>query len=350
MQILKMLLSSLPYHFKNLVLLGDFPKSTINVVKEVSAENKVLCSLSDNTQVTELTKRPFPVVGSLAECTTYNEANLKGFSSIKSPTNIKQLLPGILFNKKRLDTQPMDSFLFDTTVSSDQANIVLLNVNGAELEYLVEDSWLLNSFNCILVSCSNTDIFEGTSNSFETLISHLKQNHIPYSVFPAEVHPFSFVLIHRCPGWGTHNNELKEAGSDNENHQSEISQLTGEIEQLRKQLEGVLQELQKSKEQRKSIDEQLQQLIQEKAWLESELNTAKSQVEQQNQATKITNKLNLKLHVDLDNLRQKYSEKEQNERELSQLIDELYVKLKQASEFYYELEKKYPELMDEQRD
>ena len=353
MQIFKMLLSSLPYHFENFVLIGDFPKSTINLVKGVRAKNKVLCSLSESVQATELTKQTLPVVGSLAECTTFYEANLKGFSSIKPPSGIKQLLPGILFDKTPLKTQSMNKFLSNLNVSGEQANMAVLNLNGAELEYLVEDTSLLDTFNCILVSCSSDNIFDGASNSYNSLISHLKQTKIAYSVFPAEVHPFTFLLIHRTPAWNSHNGELEKIVSENERLEGDIVQLRKRlreseniINEKQRELEEKLKELQAIKEQQNSLDELQQQLNKDKAWLESELNIAKLQLEQQNQASKITNKLNLKLQVDLDDLRKKYAEKEQNERELSQLIDELYVKLKQASEFYYELEKKYPELKD----
>ena len=63
----------------------------------------------------------------------------------------------------------------------------------------------------------------------------------------------------------------------------------------------------------------------------------------------LTNKLNLKLQADLDALRDSYAKKAKDETELKELVNELYAKLKHASKFYYELEKKYPELIEEQR-
>ena len=59
---------------------------------------------------------------------------------------------------------------------------------------------------------------------------------------------------------------------------------------------------------------------------------------------KTTCKLNLKLQADLDNIRVQYSKKVHSEKELTDLISELYVKLKQASEFYNKLEQNYPEI------
>ncbi|MBJ2128709.1 hypothetical protein JC525_07140 [Alteromonas sp. IB21] len=357
MQIFKMLLNSLPYQFENFVLIGDFPKSTINAVKSVNAKNKVLCSLSENSSVTDIQQQPFPVLDNVETQSTFNEANLKGFSSVKQPASIKQLLPGILFESAQLESQPMTSFLSNLSVADNTANMAVLNLNGAELQYLVEDDSLLNTFNCILVSCSSNNIFDGAEDSYKGLLSHLKENNIAYSIFPAEVHPFSFLLIHRPPAWNSDSNELKQAIADKQQAEESLTQhkelLVNSKQQnseKQKEIAEMFQKLQANEQQLSELKAQQQKLNEEKAWLENEWNNAKSKVEEQSQASKITNKLNLKLQVDLDDLRKKYSEKEQNERELSELIDELYVKLKQASEFYYELEKKYPELTDEQRD
>merc|ERR1712137_71340 len=51
-----------------------------------------------------------------------------------------------------------------------------------------------------------------------------------------------------------------------------------------------------------------------------------------------TSKLNLKLQCDLDELRERFSDKVTVEKELTELIHKLYVKLKLASEFYCQLD------------
>lgn len=352
-----MLINSLPYDFDNLCFIGDFPKSTVQAMTTVKANNKVLCNLNAGLDVEGVRLKPFPVVGALSSAHEYQNANLKGFSSLKTPANIKQLMPGIVFDKQPLETQPLSELIEQLAMQEGSANLAVLNLNGAELEYLVEDDILLNTFNCVIISCSNANIFDGSENSFNELIAHLKASGIAYSIFPAEVHPFSFVLVHRMPSWKTKATELQAL---NKVVEEKDGRLASESER-RKQLENTLSEQQAEAEGLKeklsaqasnieTLEAKCEKLTQDLQWVEDERNKAKEELNQQNQSARISNKLNLKLQVDLDDLRAKYAEKEQNERELSQLIEELYVKLKQASEFYYELEKKYPELTDEQRD
>ena len=406
MQIFKMLINSLPYKFQNVVFIGDFPKSTIHAAATLNADQKVLCNLNSALEVDGIAQQPFPVLDSFTNLQNYQNANLKGFSSLKAPAGIKQLLPGIIFDQAPLQCQPLDNLIQNLNIPEGSANLAVLNLNGAEHEYLVESEILLNTFSCVLISCSSSNIFEGAAESYEKLLAHFEAQNIAYSVFPAEVHPFSFILIHRMPNWkandeamaaisqqneqsrkaltevqhnaGLLSQKLNEAEALLDDKEKEVQVKTNEISELSQKAAADADVLKNAQEQSQQLEQQIneqrssidaltnekqelqasygdlkakcEKLEQDKQWIEEALRKAKTQVEEQNQSVKIANKLNLKLQVDLDDLRQKYSEKEQNERELSQLIDELYVKLKQASEFYYELEKKYPELTDEQRD
>lgn len=374
------------------MFIGDFPKSTIHSVIGLSATKKVLCNLNSNLITDGINQEPFPVLDNLTHPRTYQNANLKGFSSLKAPATIKQLLPGIIFDQAPLHCQPINNLLQNLSMPEGSANLAVINLNGAEREYLVESEILLNTFSSVLISCSNSNIFEGAAESYSNLLAHLETQNIAYSVFPAEVHPFSFILIHRMPNW-KENEESQKAFMEVKQSANVLSQKLSEAESLlankENELQAIVVEFAESEashvdrlkqEQKRyellevqyneklaeietltvnaqsnaasyeDITAQCDKLEQGKELVEEELHKAKTQVDEQNQSVKIANKLNLKLQVDLDDLRQKYAEKEQNERELSQLIDELYVKLKQASEFYYELEKKYPELTDEQRD
>ena len=64
-------------------------------------------------------------------------------------------------------------------------------------------------------------------------------------------------------------------------------------------------------------------------------------------ALSINTKLMKKLEVDLNDLRTKYEKKKSSEAELKKLVADLYVKLKQASMLYHQLEQKHPELIFE---
>ncbi|MCG7647566.1 hypothetical protein MHM87_18505 [Alteromonas sp. Cnat3-28] len=116
--------------------------------------------------------------------------------------------------------------------------------------------------------------------------------------------------------------------------QQKVNTLNGTIEQKEKkvqQLSGALEQLKKDSEQQITH-------------LTKQISTAKELEQRSANTCDVTSKLNLKLQSDLDDLRQRYSEKIQNEEELTNLVNELYVKLKQASEFYHALELKHPEI------
>lgn len=108
--------------------------------------------------------------------------------------------------------------------------------------------------------------------------------------------------------------------------------LNNELELQRQALETVCSER----------DKQQKELLEK---MEHVRNSEKKQVA----ALALTSKLNLKLQTDLDALRDSYAKKVKDETELAELVNELYAKLQHASQFYYELEKKYPELIEEQR-
>ncbi|GEA04030.1 hypothetical protein KUL17_29270 [Alteromonas sp. KUL17] len=161
-----------------------------------------------------------------------------------------------------------------------------------------------------------------------------------------------------------------------------LKQLGDELQQTKHQLQAAKQQ---SGEKQKQLSDELQQVKQNllaekqrfeesKASLNNELALQKQTVEtvcsekdkqrkellekiehvqnserKQIAALELTSKLNLKLQTDLDALRVSYAKKAKDETELKELVNELYAKLKHASKFYYELEKKYPELIEEQR-
>ncbi|MEP7704339.1 FkbM family methyltransferase [Paraglaciecola sp. 25GB23A] len=57
-------------------------------------------------------------------------------------------------------------------------------------------------------------------------------------------------------------------------------------------------------------------------------------------------KLQTKAQIDLDNLREKYQIKHNNEQQLVDLVGELRTKLQQAAEYYYQLQESHPELSE----
>lgn len=399
-----MLINSLPYEFDSLCFIGDFPKSTVQAMATVKANNKILCNLNAGLDVDGVKLKPFPVVGALSSAHEYQSANLKGFSSLKVPANIKQLMPGIVFDKQPLETQPLSELIEQLAMQEDSANLAVLNLNGAELEYLVEDDTLLNTFNCVIISCSSANIFDGSENSFNELIAHLKANGIAYSIFPAEVHPFSFVLVHRMPSWKTSAEEIESIKTRFKENQIELDKALHRFDTLKSELENSKRETNtlnnelssqrelvakieqayanEKKELESEVDRQKQWHLENKSWAESlkatngelseklnalekkiiasddERNQLKQKVamlekEKQHAEKSLENnqkfadlnaRLLTKANADLDDLRTQLKEKNNQVEELTSLITRLHAKLEQAAYYYEKLQQQNPDL------
>lgn len=130
-------------------------------------------------------------------------------------------------------------------------------------------------------------------------------------------------------------------------YEGEVKSLQEQIEQASKLVASLQDEAEKHKAQ---FGESKQQYESELLSLRSDLQKTTGINERTSEALQFTNKLNLKLQSDLEHIRKQYSLKVKAEKELTELINELYIKLKQASEFYYNLEAKYPEIAGELND
>jgi hypothetical protein len=151
------------------------------------------------------------------------------------------------------------------------------------------------------------------------------------------------------------NQQLQTAKQQAEEKQK---QLAAELQQVRQDFQAAKQqsedtrlkfnnelELQKQLVEKVSLErDRAQKELREK--IESAQNLERKQIA----SLELTSKLNLKLQMDLDALRDSYASKVKEETELTELVSELYSKLQQASKFYFELEKKYPELAEGHRE
>ena len=115
-----------------------------------------------------------------------------------------------------------------------------------------------------------------------------------------------------------------------------------ELEQLKSEIANVHAEHERRTN---SMSSTLEKLDDEKAKLLRQKQEFIKQVAQQTASISILSKQNLKLQVDLDDLRHKFDEKVASENALKSLIGELHQKLQQAANFYQKLEKEHPELL-----
>ena len=143
-----------------------------------------------------------------------------------------------------------------------------------------------------------------------------------------------------------------------------------ELANLEKELESLTQAKKASYEKCRVLEEKEAEISDEKKNLEEVFQTHKEKykaLEQYNEALKrkaeesnrmslqhsatlaLTAKQNMKLQIDIDNLRTKYAEKVESERSLNELIADLHEKLQQAANFYRNLESNNPELLGEKK-
>lgn len=102
------------------------------------------------------------------------------------------------------------------------------------------------------------------------------------------------------------------------------------------------EELVKSNE---KLTNRLSESQSEKEMLAAEIEKIKQRESKLTTSVEVNAKLILKMQLDSDDLRTKYAQKTQSEKELRQLIGELHSKLQQAANFYHQLENKHPEIL-----
>jgi chromosome segregation ATPase len=97
-----------------------------------------------------------------------------------------------------------------------------------------------------------------------------------------------------------------------------------------------------------SLDEDQSAVIDQ---LRAEYGKALAKLEDSDHERKLALKIVIKSQQDLDNLREKYAEKNEREQSLLELLNELRSKLEAASQFYFELKNMHPELaLDQQHE
>ena len=135
------------------------------------------------------------------------------------------------------------------------------------------------------------------------------------------------------------------------------------LKQLQEEMQHTIQKLSEERDQEhhwhnehkkwaESLNREKEELAKRLSESQSEKEVLAAEIEKIRQReTKLTSsvevnaKLILKMQLDSDDLRTKYAQKTQSEKELRQLIGELHSKLQQAANFYHQLENKHPEIL-----
>jgi FkbM family methyltransferase len=150
------------------------------------------------------------------------------------------------------------------------------------------------------------------------------------------------------------NQEKATLESDLDSSHDSFAASNSQIEALNQEKATLESDLDSSHKSFAASSSQVEALRQEKATLQKNKSWAESLNKQceelkvysaeRQQSADLALKLQTKAQVDLENLREKYQLKHINEQKLVALISELRAKLQQASEYYYELQEKHPEL------
>lgn len=319
----------------------------------------------------------------------YFVSNVPGYSSVFPPNVIKSIRPALEFTEQEIPLIDLKPLLQRFDISEGRPCLLISQLNGAEQQCLNDQ--ILSAFTHVVIQSSLKPIF-GEAKSSEKLKKELTQCGRDYFVLAESMPPYSnFVATKKVNAEQALNyfsqrqqhREIKVAlESQLSTSQSDAKKFAEELQQAKEQLQNA--KLQ-SEEKQQQLSAELQQVKQDlqaerqryeesKASFNHELALQKQTVEnvclerdkQRNEllekiehvqnseskqiaALELTSKLNLKLQTDLDALRDSYAKKAKDETELKELVHELYTKLQHASKFYYELEKKYPELLEEQR-
>ncbi|MAI63944.1 MAG: hypothetical protein CL600_03530 [Alteromonas sp.] len=127
-----------------------------------------------------------------------------------------------------------------------------------------------------------------------------------------------------------------------ERNEQENAKYTNELNSAEKKIEELTDFRDRRETELKNYRDKFErELVEREKQIEvlfAQIGNAKETEEKYIKVIDTTSKLNLKLQCDLDELRERFSDKVTVEKELTELIHKLYVKLKLASEFYCQLD------------
>ena len=293
-------------------------------VRNVRIVNEWVTPGSDPVQIYEFSN---PRYNSLAEPT----------EKLKSRPNLK------LMANNQLSGKPFAELLSELPFNKEEINLLIFSVPGSETALIQHATEKLYAFDYIVIDTKNSDYYATPWKVTEKIEG--------FNLANFSLHENSIIGFLYSRSFSREKELQSVFNSLKAEHQEKCEELQTtkeEVQLLKKQLqqsqEKVVNLEVESEKSKKQFEQQSNSFEDTKqSWL-SEVKKLSETREQEAVVLKTTCKLNLKLQADLENLRVQYSKKVSSEKELTSLISELYVKLKQASEFYYKLEESYPEI------
>ena len=266
------------------------------------------------------------------------------YNSLAAPSEKLKSRPNLkLMAGNQLSGKPFTELLSELPFRKEKINLLIFSVPGSEKTLIQHAAEKLNVFDYILIDPKNAGYYatpwevRQKIEGFNLTNFNLNENGIT-----------GFLYSNNCSREKQLHSELTSLNANYQKQTEALQATKEEIQSLQKQLQQAQEQVAnlevESEKNRQQLEQQSNRFEDEKqSWL-SEAKKLKEEREQEASALRTTCKLNLKLQADLDNIRVQYSKKVHSEKELTDLISELYVKLKQASEFYNKLEQNYPEI------
>ena len=313
-------------------------------------------------------KHGVPVFEAEQKSMRYFASNVPGFSSVLPPNVVKSIRPALEFTEQEALTIELKPLLQQFDISEGRLCLLISQLNGAEQQCL--NTQILNAFTHVVVQSSLKPVF-GEGKPVEKLKKELTECGRDYLELAESMPPFSnFVATKKVNAEQALNyysqrlkhKEVKSALegqlSVSQNKTEKVSeelrqakqqfqtasqqkeevrkQLTDELQQIKHQLQTTKQQ---AEEKQKQLTEELQHAQQRLQSINhNELASVKKLSEMHLKASETSNRLNLSLQADLNNLRAQYLEKLNEAESLTNLVNELYVKLKHAANYYHSLE------------
>lgn len=266
------------------------------------------------------------------------------YNSLAAPSEKLKSRPNLkLIANEKISGKPFAELLSELTFSEEKINLLIFSVPGSENILIQNSTEMLTVFDYIIIEPKNSDYYvtpwniTGRVDGFNLTNFNLNDNGISGFLYSRNYNREKEIQGELTSLQVDYQKQSEALQTTREEAQA----LNGQLLQSRERLANLEAESEKNNEQ---LKQQISRLEEEKQTWISEAKKLSDERDQEASVLKTTCKLNLKLQADLDNIRVQYSKKVQSEKELADLISELYVKLKQASEFYNKLEQNYPEI------
>ena len=298
----------------------------------------------------------------------FYQGSITKYSSVLKPTNIKEIMPGLNFDERKdLTGITVEQLLSRESMSKNDTALLVLDINGAETELKHVLVTLVKVFDSLVIKTAPESLFGETPAPMNTLSNHLKELDLVPIVLPEMSPPYVNLIVNNAKPHGLTeitNNKLVEQQENENTIKQELATVNKSLLENHGQFEELKQQLGEVTTQKAGFEQQLNNTTRElteqthwhhenKKWaegLQKQLHDKSNSFEQLqsqfNDSSSLSSKMMLKAQLDLDSLRRKYQHKVDSERQLLALVKQLREKLEMAANYYFRLQKDYPELVE----